>query len=118
MNLKECYEKIGADYESVFARLGSENMIYRFLNRYFEKNEYEELENAVRKKRWKDAFMYSHNMKGYGLNLSLTELADASSELCEALRDGEPKGDIELMLSKVKTAYDRTEEAVRSLDVI
>ena len=33
MNLKECYEKIGADYESVFARLGTENMIYRFLNR-------------------------------------------------------------------------------------
>lgn len=92
-------------------------MIYRFLKKYFDKDEYGELETAIREKRWEDAFLYSHNMKGYGLNLSLTELADTSSALCESLRGGEPDGDIETLLLDVKRAYDRTEEAVNALEL-
>ena len=116
MGIKDCYENIGADYESVLTRFGSDKLVYSFLKRYFEKNEYETLAHAVDEENWKDAFMYAHNMKGFGLNLSLTELSEASSVLCEALRSGEPKGDVGEMLSNVRNAYVRAEKAVRALD--
>lgn len=115
MNLKECYALVNADYESVFLRLGNEEMIQRFLIRYFDKNEYSQLEKAVSDERWNDAFLYSHNMKGFALNLSLTVLAEKSSALCEALRGGKPQGDIKETLSDVKTAYEIIEKAVMDL---
>lgn len=30
MTVKECYEKVGSDYEAVLKRLGSEDMLKRF----------------------------------------------------------------------------------------
>lgn len=117
MGLKSCYEEIGADYNSVLARFGSEQLIYKFLKKYFDKNEYEVLENAVTEKNWEAAFICAHNMKGFGLNMSLTEFSQVSSVLCEALRGGEPKGDINDMLSHIKSVYLRTEKAFRALEV-
>lgn len=117
MEIKDCYEEMGADYESVLARFGSDKLICKFLKKYFEKNEYEDLEKAVNGENWRDAFMYAHNMKGFGLNLSLTELSETSSILCEALRAGEPEGDVKEMLSNIRSVYVRTKEAVRALDV-
>ncbi len=116
MNLKECYASIGADYESVFLRMGSDSVICKFLFRYFDRNEYNGLEKAICEKRWKDAFMYAHNMKGFALNMSLTRLAGASSVLCEALRNGQPEDGVSGMLADVKSAYVITEKAVGNLE--
>lgn len=117
MGLKDCYEEMGADYESVLARFGSEQLICKFLKKYFEKDEYEVLEKAVTEENWGEAFMYAHNMKGFGLNLSLTEFSEAGSVLCEALRAGEPKGDVNAMLSHIRSVYVRMEKAVSALEV-
>ncbi len=115
MNLKECYEQMGADYKSVMERLQSEQMVGRFLKKCVENNEFSLLEQAVGEERWQDAFMHAHNIKGYGLNLSLTPLVGSSSELCEALRGGEPKGDVQGLLSRVREDYERTEKAIEEL---
>lgn len=117
MGLRECYEEIGADYESVLGRLGSDALICTFLKKYFAKNEYEALENAVKEEKWEEAFICAHNMKGIGLNLSLTELAEAGSVLCEALRGGSPEGDVNAMLLHVKSVYTKAENAVSTLEV-
>lgn len=117
MEIKRFYEEIGADYKSVLARFGNEQLIYRFLKKYFDANEYDVLENAVNEKNWEAAFICAHNMKGLGLNLSLTELSQVSSVLCEALRGGEPKEDITDMLSHVKSVYERAEKAFGMLEV-
>lgn len=116
MNVRECYELLHEDYDSVFNRLGSEEVIGRFLKRYIDKHEYEELEVALGEKRWEDAFVITHNMKGFGLNLSLGTLMRTSSALCEALRGGEPTEDITLMLSEVRTACVQLEEAVKQTE--
>lgn len=116
MELKECYKELGADYDSALGRLGSEKLVGKFLKKYFETDEYEILEKAVTEENWKDAFMYAHNMKGFGLNLSLTEFLEAGSVLCEALRAGEPQGDINAMLLHIKNVYVKTRKAVRALD--
>lgn len=51
-------------------------------------------------------------MKGLCLNLGLSRLFACSSELCEALRNGEPAVDIQPMLKAVQEKYDRTIEAI------
>lgn len=117
MELKGFYEEIGADYKSVLARFGNEQLIYSFLKKYFDKNEYDVLENAVTEKNWDAAFICAHNMKGIGLNLSLTELSQVSSVLCEALRAGEPKEDVTDMLSHIRSVYERADKAFRMLEV-
>ena len=37
MNLKECYKKLGGDYDEVLTRLYSEDMIRRFLIKFFKR---------------------------------------------------------------------------------
>ncbi len=116
MDLRECYRMMDADYDSVLCRLGSEQMVCRFLKKCVEKDELNKLQAAIGDERWQDAFLHAHNMKGYGLNLSLTAFTESSSRLCEALRGGEPKGDIAGMLLDVRADYEKLESAVLSLD--
>lgn len=116
MDVKECYEVLHADYASVLDRLGTDERIYKFLTRYVGKQEYRQLELAIEEKRWQDAFFTVHNMKGYGLNLSLTAFAEASSALCEALRGGEPTEEIAPLVLAVKQSYEQIEEAVNRID--
>lgn len=119
MNLRECYDILNEDYNSVSERLGSDNIIYKFLKKYIDRNDYEHLDLAVKEKNWKEAFIIAHNMKGFCLNMSFGALAESSSELCEALRDkDEPEQDIESMLLKIKELYLRMEDAVRNLDIM
>lgn len=116
MDLQECYQKMAADYPSVSARFGNDATICRFLMKYLQRHEMENLKTALQEGKYKDAFICAHNMKGYGLNLSLTHLHVSSGILCEALRDGEPKGDINAMLAEVEAAYREMEEAVSQLE--
>ena len=49
-------------------------------------------------RRWKKRIMsrrlHIHNLKGLAMNLGLTPLLVPAQELCEELRDGEPKGSL------------------------
>ena len=40
MNLKECYRKLGGDYDEVLTRLYSEDMIRRFLIKFLNDGTY------------------------------------------------------------------------------
>lgn len=40
MSLKECYVKLGGDYEEVLARLFSEDMVMRFLKKFLSDGTY------------------------------------------------------------------------------
>ena len=40
MNLKECYKKLGGDYDEVLTRLYSEDMIRRFLIKFLNDGTY------------------------------------------------------------------------------
>lgn len=116
MNIKECYEKIGGDYEGTMNRLMKEERILKYLNKFIVGNDMEMLSSSLEAKDYETAFRCAHNMKGLGLNLGLTKLHQASDILCEQLRGGEPKIDVSDMLLAVRAAYDETIAAVKEID--
>lgn len=115
MELRECYEYMEGDYQEVYLRLGNDQIIAKYLKKYIDRNEMENLKKAITEKRYKDVFLYSHNMKGLGLNLSLTAFHMAASDICEAVRDGEPKEDLECLYEKLANAYHKMETAISQL---
>ena len=42
MTIKECYEQMGADYEDVLRRLGSEQMVERFARKFLEEKTFDQ----------------------------------------------------------------------------
>lgn len=116
MNLNEFYTAVSGDYEDVVYRLGSTKMVTKFLKKYLDNDEYPKLEEALANRQYQEAFICAHNMKGYGRNLGLTEFAEAGSEVCEALRGGEPKTDLKPLMERLESAHKTLMEAIRQLD--
>jgi len=50
MNLKECYEKFGGDFDGVMGRLRREQLVEKFLYKFLDDKSYELYENAMSKK--------------------------------------------------------------------
>lgn len=109
MLVKEFYKEIGGDYEQVFNQLGDDEIIVDFLKKFFDKNELKDLKEFLSKKKYKEAFMNVHNMKGYGLNMALTPLHKSANILCEALRNGKPVVDIKPMIDDLESTYNHIE---------
>ncbi len=96
MTVKEFYDSIGGDYESMVSRIPSDDMIRMFLGQFEEESCCDELREAVERKNVHDAFDCAHALKGLAANFSLRTLYEATSELVEQLRP-EP-GDIDIQL--------------------
>ena len=114
MNIKECYDSIGADFEDVLGRLGSEKLIERFALKFLEDDSYSNLKEALAEKNAENAFRAAHTLKGVCLNLGFTELYKVSAELTEVLRGRETAGSDELY-AQVKEQYTTLTDAIREL---
>ena len=104
MTIKECYEKVGSDYDGVLKRLGSEALVKRFA----------ELTDGLAAQDGEKAFRAAHTLKGVCLNLGFTELYKVSAELTEVLRGRETAGSDELY-AQVKEQYTTLTDAIREL---
>lgn len=108
MTIKECYEAMGADYAGVLRRLANEDRVKRFLLKFPADGSYRELVEAVETEDYQAAFRAVHTLKGICLNLSLTALAESSSELTEELRSGSWSAAAAPLFEMVKNDYSRT----------
>ena len=115
MTTKECYEKMGASYEDVLGRLGSEQIVSRFAKKFLNDMSFENLRAALDKKDVTEAFRAAHTLKGVCVNLGFNNLYKVSSELTEILRAGKLDGTEELF-SEVEKQYDITTAAIRELE--
>ena len=115
MNTKECYEKIGSNYESVLSRFGNEALVKRFALKFLKDPSYAELREALEARDAERAFRAAHTLKGVCLNLGFDNLFTVSSDLTEKLRAKELDGADELFV-KVKEQYEITVAAVKNLD--
>jgi HPt (histidine-containing phosphotransfer) domain-containing protein len=115
MNLEKCYKLFGGDLEDAQIRLASSQRVEKFMLKFVEAGECSLLEEAVARGDFKDAFMKAHDIKGTSANLGFTALFESSSALCEALRDGEPKGEIAPLLETVCRDNKAITDAVRSV---
>ena len=87
MNLRECYEEFGGNYEEVVARLGGERLIFKYLFKFSEDSSFETLQKALEHQNRQEAFMAAHTLKGICQNLNLDRLLVSVSEMTEILRN-------------------------------
>ena len=64
MTVQECYESIGADFEGVLGRMGSEAMVKRFALKFLDEPSYRSLVKAVEEQNAEGAFRAAHTLKG------------------------------------------------------
>ncbi|MCJ7834538.1 Hpt domain-containing protein [Cuneatibacter sp. NSJ-177] len=86
MSLKECYVKLGGDYEEVLARLFSEDMVRRFLKKFLSDGTY---------------------------RLLLEKLS--SEDYPEAFRAGERPENLDVLIAQVCTDYEQAASAIQML---
>ncbi len=111
MTIQECYEKMGADYNGILERLGTQAMVERFAVKFLNDASYASLMEALEQKDYENAFRAVHTLKGVAANLSLTHVQETASELTEELRGGKPLVHPEL----VQNLTDAYQEAISTL---
>ena len=116
MNIRECYDTIGADFEDVLGRLGSESLIQRFALKFIDDGSYNELTEALAEKNAEKAFRAAHTLKGVCLNLGFDNLYKASSAITEIFRAGELAGAKEAF-EEVEKQYNITVNAIKAMSV-
>ena len=114
MNIRECYDTIGADFEDVLSRLGSESLIQRFALKFIDDGSYNELTEALAEKNAEKAFRAAHTLKGVCLNLGFDNLYKASSAITEIFRAGELAG-AEEAFEEVEKQYNITVNAIKAM---
>ena len=112
MNLQECYQAFGGDYEDTMKRMGMERLLQKFMLKFLDDKSFEELCSSMEQKKYEEAFRAAHTLKGLCLNLGFKTLAESSSSLTEALRSQqfEESNLVEIMkmLEQVKRNYEMT----------
>lgn len=86
MTLRRFYREAGGDADEVLARLGSEEMLRRFLKKFPGDPSFSELCTAFRTRDAETAFRAAHTLKGLCLNLGFGALCRPATLLTEALR--------------------------------
>lgn len=92
-------------YRQENAFLESE-MCERYVIRFLEDPNYEEMIKAIREKDTEQAFHYAHTLKGVCANLSLWRMQDAVSGVVEGLRMGKLPREEEI--SDLEKCYQKT----------
>lgn len=115
MTVRDFYAVVGGDCDAVLSRLLTEDRIRKYLLKFAANTDYTNMHAALDAQNYEDAFRFVHNLKGMSANLGMTRLFNASSELCELLRGGTPKGDIAPLLAAVDAEYAATSDAISQL---
>ena len=118
MTVKELYDSIGGDYEEAMTRLMTDDLAARFIVKFPEDASCNDLLDAWDAHDEKAAFQAAHRAKGVCANLSLKRLAVLTSEICEALREGNEDiraaTDVGALVDELRKQYRRTIDAILS----
>ncbi len=118
MDIKQCYEKMGGDYDEVVSRLRTDDRIKRFLLKVAEDKSYDELCERLAAHNIEEAFRAAHTLKGVCLNLSIKSLHESASAMTEALRGKtEYSSEFEPYLERVKLDHERVVACIKELDI-
>ena len=115
MNINECYQAMGADYEEVFGRLRSERLITKFVLKFPGDPSFSQLQSTLEEKNVEEAFRAAHTLKGVCQNLGFDALYAPASALTEALRGGTLDG-ADTLFPPVEKEYQRVVAALKELE--
>ena len=116
MDLEECYRQMGGDYKEICTRIPTQALIEKFIGKFLQDENYEQLCAAVREGNRAEAFRAAHTLKGVCANLGSPALRNSGSQLTE-LRRGE--GDtlpasVAALMEKVNFDWQKTVTAIRA----
>lgn len=115
MTIRECYEKMGGDFDDVMQRFGSESFIQRFAIRFLDDTSFQMIKDRIANGDAELAFRGAHTLKGVCSNLGFIKLCEVSSELTEIFRGRELKG-YEAVFAEVEKQYQITVDAIKGLN--
>lgn len=90
---KKLLEDMGVDIPSTMERfMQNEGIYFRFLLKFRENSQFEELAQAFKREDWEQALVTSHNLKGYCGNLGLARILQLLTSQVNLLRAGDNQG--------------------------
>ena len=107
MTLQELYEDMEGNYPEVIKRFTKEERIIKYLKKFQTQPTIRLIREALEGADYELAFREVHNLKGVCASLGMTKLRAVAEILTEALRGGEPKGDVMKMFFDVQSEYDK-----------
>lgn len=108
MTVQEVYGRLGADYSEIVCRMGNEERVKRFVLKLPQDDSFLRLCGAMTQGDAGEAFREAHTLKGIGLNLGLTNIADKAMLLTEELRAGVINTEAERLFAEFAESYDET----------
>lgn len=116
MDLKLFCEKLDIDYDSNLLKFGNNKMLYtRFLKKFLEDKTYIELEKYWNKEEYNEIEKAAHTLKGVSANLGISRLFKISDQLVKLIRMKE-FGNLEETYEKLKREYKVTKEMINELE--
>ena len=116
MDLKECYAKLGGDYEEVASRLRSERIIRKFVLKFLDDKSYQLLVDYLENHNNEEALRAAHTLKGVCQNLSFTRLYESSSQMNNLFKEGR-NDEAAAIMPQVTSDYMATCEAIKELQL-
>lgn len=116
MELRQIYEQMQGDYDSVLGRLSKEDRIKKYLLMFVSKEMDQLITDALEQQDYEKAFREAHNLKGICANLSLDKLEQSASALTEELRKGKPERDISAYVQAMQDDYNMTVRVIKQLE--
>ena len=118
MTVEELYKQIDGDYAGALGRMQTEQFVARLIVMFLEDSACEDLIAAWAEGDEGAAFRAAHTTKGVCVNLALSELADVSSQITEALRPGNDdlraSTDVDALVKQFEAQYRKTEQAIKA----
>jgi hypothetical protein len=113
--IRDKLKDAGVDVESVMERfMNNEALLERFMRKFKNDPNYQELLDAVARKDNEGAFTAAHTLKGVSGNLSLIELQKTVSDQCECFRAGDFSSGV-AMMPQVTEEYQRIVTAINTI---
>lgn len=111
----EILKNAGIDPESAIERfMGNEALYLKFLFRFPDDENYQNLCRFIEQQDCKNAFTTAHTLKGVCGNLSIKRMETILSEQVEYLRNGDLQKGRDMM-PQLEEVYDRVKEAINEL---
>ena len=118
-DIKEVFQKYGADYETTMSRFMCNEQLYLTILAMLPRDEnLHKLDRALQSHDFPTAFDAAHTLKGMAGNLGLTPLYQTICALAEPLRNGGLDEDYTALFHSVKEEFERAIQLVELLKEI
>ena len=112
MDLRDCYNSFGGDFDEVLGRLRREQTVRKFVYKFLDDKSFDLFEAAMRDRDYGEAIRAVHTLKGICQNLSFGRLYASSSLMTNALKENDWDKAIDMM-PKLSEDYYETINVIR-----